>query len=336
VLANALTVGKLRGLQQIANEQGILTMLALDHRGSLRQALNPTAPAQVLPETLVELKVLLTRVLAPRVSAVLLDPVYGVAQAIGRGALPGRVGLIVSLESSAYEGEDTARLTRLISGWSVGKIKRLGASAVKLLLYYHPGSTTARHQEQLAAAVAEDCREHDIPFLLEPMSYTVDRTVPKGSWAFAQARPQIVNDTARHLVPLGVDVLKAEFPSDLRYESPEEALSHCRRLSETIAVPWVLLSAGVDYELFRQQVEIACRGGASGFLAGRAIWQEITRLRREEWEEFAATTAASRLETLIDIANAEATPYRPTITIPENWAEVYGREAKERLAALAD
>ncbi len=330
-----LSIGKVRGLQQIANDRGVFTMLALDHRGSLRQALDPATPARVPYETMVELKLLMTRVLAPHTSAVLLDPIYGAAQAIGQGALPGDVGLIVSLEASGYEGEATARRTATIPSWDVSKIKRMGAAAVKLLLYYHPEAATARDQEEFTAIVGESCRIHDIPFLLEPMSYSLDpAALPKGSPEFARQRPLIVHDTARHLVPLGVDVLKAEFPSDLRYETAQEALEHCRRLSAAIAVPWVLLSAAVDYELFRQQLEIACRGGAAGFLGGRAIWQEITRLPREGWEEFAATVATERLRTLVGIANAEARPYRPRAAVAANWLERY--TAQPALAALTD
>ena len=331
-----LTVGKLRGLQQLANERGVFTMLALDHRGSLRRALNPLAPAQVPYETMVELKLLLTRILAPQASAVLLDPVYGAAQAIGQGVLPGDTGLIVSLEASGYEGEATARRTVLIPHWDVSKIKQMGASAVKLLLYYRPEAATAAEQEALVASVAESCRIHDIPFLLEPLSYSLDPAAPAGSQAFARELPLIVQGTARRLVPLGVEVLKAEFPADLRYDAPEVALSQVRRLTEAAEAPWVLLSAAADFALFREQVEIALRGGASGFLAGRAIWQEITRLPREEWEEFASTVASERWQALVAMANAEARPYRPTIPIPPDWLEVYGREAETIPAPLAD
>ncbi len=35
-----LTIGKLRGLQQIATPDGLLTMTAMDHRGSLQKMLN--------------------------------------------------------------------------------------------------------------------------------------------------------------------------------------------------------------------------------------------------------------------------------------------------------
>lgn len=329
------TTGKLRGLQQLVNAHGVFTMLALDHRDSLRRALNPEAPGQVSYEVIVDLKLHLVRALAPYASAVLLDPVYGAAQAIGQGALPGNVGLVVSLEASGYESQEGgARRTTLLPGWDVGKVKRMGASAAKLLLYYHPKAPTARAQEELVHSIAGACRAHDIALLLEPMSYTLDPAAPKGSQAFARQRPAIVHDTARRLAPMGVDVLKAEFPSDLQYESSAQALEHCRRLTDALDVPWVLLSAAVDYTLFERQVEIACRGGASGYLAGRAVWQEITRLRPQEWDAFATGVAAERLRTLADIANAEARPYRPTATVPENWLQIYGTEPA--LEALAD
>lgn len=329
-----LAIGKLRGLEQLADARGVFTMLALDHRGSLRKALNPAAPDQVTYDTMVDLKLCLTRALAPLASAVLLDPVYGAAQAIGRRALPGSVGLAVSLEASGYEGEAGARRTTLVPGWDVGKIRRMGASAVKLLLYYHPEAPTAEAQEHLVRSVADACRIHDIPFLLEPMSYALDPAAPKGSAAFARRRPAIVQSSAARLVALGVDVLKAEFPADLQYEGPEEALAHCRRLTEVAGVPWVLLSAAAEYDLFRRQVEIACRAGASGFLAGRAIWQEITRLPRQEWDQFAATVAATRLRTLVAVAVAHARPYLPVVAVAAGWQEAYGTEPA--LAALAD
>jgi sulfofructosephosphate aldolase len=37
-------------------------------------------------------------------------------------------------------------------------------------------------------------------------------------------------------------------------------------------VPWVVLSQGVPQDEFPAAVETACRGGARGFLAGRALW----------------------------------------------------------------
>ena len=75
-------------------------------------------------------------------------------------------------------------------------------------------------------------------------------------------------------------------------------------------VPWVILSAGIDFELFCQQVEIACQAGASGFLGGRAIWQEAMYIDdARERAQYLSTVAADRLKRLNEIANKYAVPW---------------------------
>jgi|GEM_PF-6179932 len=39
----SLTIGKMRGLQQLSDERGILAMCAMDHRGSLARMIVPSA-----------------------------------------------------------------------------------------------------------------------------------------------------------------------------------------------------------------------------------------------------------------------------------------------------
>jgi tagatose-1,6-bisphosphate aldolase len=97
---------------------------------------------------------------------------------------------------------------------------------------------------------------------------------------FAKTKPGLVIETARQITALPIDVLKAEFPADIESEPDEgRLLELCRELDRASRLPWVLLSAGVGFELFRKQVEIACKAGASGFLAGRALWQEGVGIR---------------------------------------------------------
>ena len=137
-MTRQLTLGKLRGLQQISDAHGIFAMCAIDHRGSMQRLINSAAPTQVAADTLVAYKRDLTEALAPESTAVLLDPIYGAAQAIAAGALPGDVGLLVSLEETGYEQDAQGRVTTLLPDWSVEKVRRMGASAVKILLYYRP------------------------------------------------------------------------------------------------------------------------------------------------------------------------------------------------------
>ena len=55
-------------------------------------------------------------------------------------------------------------------------------------------------------------------------------------------------------------------------DTPDDVTSLARELSATVGIPWVVLSTGVSDERFPELVAASCRGGASGFLAGRAIW----------------------------------------------------------------
>src|SRR2546426_3184461 len=106
------------------------------------------------------------------------------------------------------------------------------------------------------------------------MSYPVDESEE----AFANHKADTVIRTAEALSPLGIDVLKAEFPGDPKVTTnADELRKNCERLSRATKVPWVVLSAGADFNVFRGLVEVACHGGAPRFLAGRAIWEGAFR-----------------------------------------------------------
>ena len=165
-----ISIGKLRGLQQISSQRGTFTALALDHRQNLRKA----NPAFVSDAELSRFKLDVTSTLAPKATAVLLDPEVSAAQAIAQHAIPKKVGLVVAVESTGYTGDATARQAQIIPGWSVEKAKRMDASAIKLLVYYHPDSSTAKEIEDFISIVAEDCRKYDLVLMLEPLSYSLD------------------------------------------------------------------------------------------------------------------------------------------------------------------
>ena len=316
-MKKSLSLGKLRGLQEIANPHGLFTITALDHRGSLKRALNPDDPSVVGYQDMVDYKVKLLSALAPHSSAILIDPVFGAAPALKGGHISGTQGFLVSLEATGYTDSEGDRVTTAADGWSVGKIKRMGASAVKILLYYNPGSSTASQQQEFILRAAEECRQHDIPLLVEPMTYHIVDGPKKGTAEFAERKPDMVVETARQLCPLGIDVLKAEFPDDPDFEEDEAKMAdHCRQLTGAAEVPWVLLSAGVDYDTFELQTRLACENGASGFLAGRAIWQEAPGLPEGEQDQFLSSTARDRLGELTSIANASGRP----------WSGIYSGE----------
>ncbi|MCJ7575353.1 MAG: tagatose 1,6-diphosphate aldolase [Dehalococcoidia bacterium] len=307
----SISIGKLRGLQQLADSKGMMTVCAIDHRGALKRALNGKNPAAVSYQEIVDFKLDLCQAMAPFASAILLDPEYGAAQAIAAGLLPGSKGLLVSMEKTGYAGASTARITELLPGWSVKKAKRMGASAVKLLVYFRPDlKDIASKQLDLVARLADQCIEEDIAFLVEPVSYPIEGS-GTSSEKFAEIKPGLVIETARQITALPIDVLKAEFPADIKFEQDEGMLlGLCQELNQASRLPWVLLSAGVDFDSFKKQVGIACKAGASGFLAGRALWQEGAQISsRKERMSFFQNTAAPRLKNLAEIADSYGRPW---------------------------
>ena len=80
-----------------------------------------------------------------------------------------------------------------------------------------------------------------------------------------------------------------------------------RTLTATIDCPWVVLSTGVAPVQFAGLVAASCRGGASGFLAGRGIW--ASSLATGDPALHLAGPAADGLRELARIVDAEARPW---------------------------
>jgi tagatose 1,6-diphosphate aldolase len=281
----------------------------MDQRGSLQKMLNVGKPESVSYEELRDAKLMLCKVLAPHASAVLIDPEYGAAQAIAAHVLLGDTGLLVSLEKSGYAGDIHARQAEVIPGWTIEKIKRMGANAVKILVYYNPDAMTARQIRDFVARAADDCARYDIPCIVETLVYPLEGD--EHSPEFAVTKPGLVLRTARDITALGIDLYKAEFPVVPSLDMDEnEALQYCLELTKVSRVPWVVLSAGMDFHLFTRVVAIACNGGASGFIAGRAIWKDaFTYTSEEERLSYLETTGVAHLQEINDNASKLATPW---------------------------
>jgi len=300
-------LGKWRRLRQAASERGTFTVLAIDHRGPLRRALAQLAPASDPDLALAELKEDIVRELSSQASAVLLDPEIGLPHCLRRGVLPGRTGLIVAQDTGST-GDPATLSTGLVPNWSVADTARVGAAGAKLLVYYHPQDASASQVEKLVASIADACAREEIPLYLEPLVFTPDSpNTPLSS----EARRRAVIETARRLVPLGVDILKAEFPLNVSEQTDERVWSDaCNELTEASAVPWVLLSGGAPWNVFLRQAEIACAAGASGVMAGRAFWKEAVIADRSARNRFLAGEATERFHRLRAICDASARPFQ--------------------------
>ena len=313
----SITIGKLRGLQQLSSRRGTITALALDHRQNLRKA----NPAFSSDEALSRFKLDVAAVLASESTAILLDPEVSAAQAIGQQVIPNNVGLVVALESTGYTGDPTARRAQIIPGWSVEKAKRMGASAVKLLVYYHPDSVTAGEIEDFISEIGEECKRHDLVLILEPLSYSLDEKKKLTS----EEKRHVVVETAKRLTGLGIDLLKAEFPLDPHEADESRWLDACKQISSASIAPWILLSAAVDFEIFLRQVTVACNAGASGVAVGRAVWQEAVMMDHDERLRFLQTSAHDRLARLASLCRALAKPYNDFYEVEPSfdWYKTY-------------
>jgi tagatose 1,6-diphosphate aldolase len=290
-----LSAGKLRALTTLADDEGRFTMIAVDQRPPIFAALarhGRRDPAEVAYDEVAAVKGALVEVLAPHASAVLMDPVWTHPHHLR--AVPGRVGLISTLEDYGFDLVDGERRSHVIAGWSVGQIRRSGAMAVKLLAWHRPdlSEATHAHQDALVEAVGRACAEHDLPFVLELLAYPLAGEEATSA-AYARAKPELVLGSLRRYADarFGVDLMKLEFPVELGRVAGfhagaldgvereavydlDEARAWLRALDEASPVPWVLLSAGVGPREFALDVELAMEAGASGILAGRAVWYD--------------------------------------------------------------
>jgi tagatose 1,6-diphosphate aldolase len=338
-----LTPGKLRGLQRISNANGTLTMVAMDQNSSMISMIKESLKKkgenrEPTYDEMVEAKVMLARALSPAASAVLVDAYYGVWNTVASFALPRDVGLLVRVEQSG--GPKTKRgapLGAIEPGWSVAKIKRIGADAVKLLAQFEPTEPeSAEHQFKLIEHVYEECRKLDILMLLETVAFPFDGE-KKDSKSFLDRKAETVIESARQL-SRWCDIYKAEFPGTFKHESDKQLEENLRQLDAASERPWVLLSAGVDFPDYKKQVEMAMKAGASGVLGGRAFWKEyFLQDGPQARDKFARGECVNRIRQVDDMVKAQGKPWfaRYGLSLEElqgmrateHWHFRYGGEA---------
>jgi tagatose 1,6-diphosphate aldolase len=320
--------GKIRGLQRVTTEAGFFEICALDHLSDFAELL-AADPATVTFADVIAAKDALVRALSPSVSAFLLDARYGL-QTVVTGALPGTVGLMASIEDEDYSIPDGPRCTRYREGWSMRQIKLAGTDVAKLLWWYRPDgdAEVAEYQRYVVRSLVAECARLSLPLVVEPIWYPLPGEDPQ-SPQWQTARVEGILASAFEANALGTDMLKVEFPGYVDSQpGRDNAVAACKELDAGVNVPWVILSAGVGYEDFRTQVEIACRAGASGYLAGRSIWRDAVSTHDPAARDAAVAEARARLDELNAITRAHGRPYLaahslPDVTeaMPDGWFE---------------
>jgi len=322
---NIIDPGKLRSIQRVTTPDGFFLICALDHLSDFQELLDPD-PATVDYQRTGEAKIELIRSLAAECSAFLLDARFGLAQAITSRALPGSVGLMASIEDEDYKPATVHRKTRFRENWSTKQMKLLGVDVCKLLWFYRPESKVSAHQRQVVSSLVQECSEFCLPLVVEPIWFPLEGEDPKSD-AWRQRRVDGIIESAHLADSLGVDILKVEFPGYVDTEEGKvRAEEACRQLDAGVGVPWMLLSAGVGYQAFKTQVEIACRAGSSGFMAGRSIWRDAAATHDPDKRRAAAREAAGRLTELGALTRRYGRSFVPKLegkdlvqALPEFW-----------------
>jgi tagatose 1,6-diphosphate aldolase len=286
-----LSDGKLKRMQALSNQRGIIAAAAMDQRGSLQKSLaagRGVDVKEITQEMMSEFKVAVSKVLTPHASAILLDPEFGLEAAKARSK---NAGLLLAYELSGYDNTRPGRLPDLLPHCSVKRIVDWGADAVKILIYYTPYEDASVNdiKHAFVERIGAECETYSIPFFLEFVGYDPKGGDEKG-YEYAKSKPEIVKRSMEEFSKpqYMVDVLKVEVPINAEYVegssvykgqkaySREEALKHFREAAALAAKPFIYLSAGVSNALFTESLKMASEAGTdySGVLCGRATWKE--------------------------------------------------------------
>ena len=227
---------------------------------------------------LVSFKLAVARELAPYASGFLIDKRYG----FGQLELPRSCGLLLAADALVQERGGPVEDTALDPEVDLDAARAAGVAALKLLVIWRGPD----ERLELARRFVEVCAAHDLLSVLEGV-VRVDGD-----------RDAAIVAAARELSSVRPSLYKLEVPHDHERFADIDAAVDC---------PWVVLSSGVEPAAFPAAVEAACRAGASGMLAGRAVWRSAvaaadpTQPLREH--------AVPRLQQLGDIVDRYGRPW---------------------------
>lgn len=288
-------------LASIARGSGALAMVAMDQRESLRAMFDGAGAGRPADDVLVRFKLDVASALGPLASGFLIDRHYGFDEIRDQRMLPESAGLILAADALTQADGGPVEETDLDDVVIAPDFDLSGVVALKLLIIWR---RDARRDQRvrLAAEFIAQARERGVLSVLEPVVRATPAELDAGTWDADAA----IREAARELSPLGQSLYKAQVPAQGRGTAVEQTLAS-ERLGHDITGPWVVLSQGVERADYRAAVEAACRGGASGFLAGRALWSDV--VGAEDVPRMLRSVSVPRLERLIETVDREARPW---------------------------
>ncbi|MEP3036646.1 MAG: tagatose-bisphosphate aldolase [Pseudoruegeria sp.] len=291
-----MTTAETRGYQQICGDNGLMMVIACDQRGGMRKILADTPEGQkaIGIDILGETKADITQFLANKATCVLLDATCAVPGVVDDGVLTRDTGLLVGLDDSGWDiDENGYRKSIMIPGVTARRVRELGGTGAKLMVYLRPDHAAANEYNlQIIRDIVADFAAEDLLLVVEILTYQVDG---ESDADYKAAFPGLIVECTKMALELGSKVLKMPYPGTA--EACAEITAACD------GVPWAVLSAGVDHETFVGQVATAMENGASGVIAGRALWKDCISLDRSVSEDRLENIASARLreiQTILD------------------------------------
>ena len=279
-------------LDALARPSGTFLMVAMDQRESLRTMLAGHGH-DATDERLVGFKLAVARELGAHASGLLIDDEYGPEVVAGAAELlPASCGLILAVDALRQPPGELVEDTELAAPRNLHP----AVVALKLLVIWRDDSQRERRRE-MSLAFTELAQEHELLSVLEP--------VVRGPEGFD--REAAIVEAAAELSPTGCDLYKCQVPLEGKGD-PAEITRWAEKIDAATACPWVVLSQGVEPADFPAAVEAACKGGASGMLAGRAVWMAV--LPAENPTELLSQHSVPRLRALGAIVDAHGRPWR--------------------------
>jgi tagatose 1,6-diphosphate aldolase len=333
-----MTPGKLKGMKAVADRRGVIAAAAMDQRGSLQKALAKEKGSDVSDAMMEEFKTLVSEVLTPHASAILLDPEWGLPASKARAST---AGLLLAYEKTGYDKTGAGRLPDLLGDWSVRRLKEAGADCIKILLYYTPTDPKAINEQKHAwvERIGDECRANDIPFFLEFVGY--DEGTDEKGLAYAKKKPEIVTGSMAEFTKdrYGVDVMKVEVPINMKFVegaksyggetayTRDEAKRWFNKAAAVATRPFIYLSAGVSNAEFTESLALASESGVrfSGVLCGRATWKDGIPV-------YAKNGAAAFREWLQSTGVANIKNVNGALASASPWYAFYGASSADALA----
>jgi sulfofructosephosphate aldolase len=272
-----------RTLDAIARPSGTFAMVAMDQRESLRTMLREHGH-EVDDARVARFKEAVARELAPHASGFLIeaDHLGTVAPHVPHGLILA-VDVLDQAEGAAVE--DTSLDDNPPDDERV--------AALKLLVIWRDDERRAERVE-LSRRFVELADARGLLSVLEPVVRHEDREAA-------------IVEAARELGAVRPSLYKCQVPLEGKAE-PEAITRHAREIDAALPVPWVVLSQGVAADDFPAAVEASCQGGASGFLAGRALW--TSTLGADDPTAILRQRSVPRLRELGEIVDAHGRPWR--------------------------